>query len=287
MEYWPPEKKPKPFPDYFSVRARTFSDLFVAYLQQWPQVIADAGLGEQQVAYADRLLRLAKKIARVKRFKHIDLWETDQVDGYNHVEYALRYSMAKYKPGLWSFHRLFARNLRERLCREHAREPRRKRRQKRQERRAKANRAAQRRHETGNLCQDWSRRLLSLVKDRLDERTRTCLEMRLGGASFKEISEATGVPEKTLFNQYGGQKLTSKVRAEIRAMVMELQTEHLMLLVRHLEEEVGMVSEMVGELLGVSIEADKSVPVLEEEALLERISWKAKLFSELSANPKG
>lgn len=254
--------------------ARNFPQLFAGYLSEWPEVSWDflQYPWETIEQYGEHLLRVAQAVAA--KFPGIDIWDGHR-DNNCLLEEVLRSSMRKYAASKGTFARFFERNLRERLRKETARGAQREARRVLQEREAAL--AGQRRltqaDEVAATCRRWAVRLLDLAAERLDSQTQVYLRMRRNGASTEDIAPALGIPERSVLNRYGGQKLRRRVREQVRKLVLSLPKLHRRLLVRHLLDEVGLSPGVVEELIGIPVVAEDSVPVMEEEALLALLGW--------------
>jgi hypothetical protein len=252
------------YPDYppLSREASTFSDLFLAYSQTWPA--ATKGLDSAQArAYAGRLLRRARAVAA--QLDGIHLWEQ--------LEPALRDSMRWYDATKGPFEKFFKRNLCFYLDRAVAREARSRKRTRRRERRY-AKDAAHRRGEHGKRDDafiKWARYLLAVAMERLDPRGRAYLEMKQDGVAVKDMARKLGVSEKTLWNQYGGRKLSGLVKREVRSWLGEQTPQLQRQLVRHMLEEAELTVVQVEDLLGVAITVDEEVRLLKEDDLLRKL----------------
>ena len=97
----------------------------------------------------------------------------------------------------------------------------------------------------------WSKALYDLAVSRLDQRTRTFLDLRHSGRSVREIASVLGVSTKTLSNSYGLSRLAPRIQKEVCGVVLGLPEASRRGIVAHLLFEGGLTLAQVGRLLCV------------------------------------
>jgi hypothetical protein len=242
----------------------TFANLFDSFMQEWPEVIAE--MRADTHGYAAHLFRLAE--VETSKYTNADVWE--------HLDRVLRHTMKWYEPKKGPFDKLFERNLREHLRKVAARAAQKARRRTEGERQALANRPEPDR--VGAAIRRWQTLLVHVSADKMGPHAYAYLAGRLKGRTVKEVAATVSISEKTLWNKFGNkQKFGQLVRDAVRRTVLELPIRHCQLLVRHLKDEVGLATDEVVRLLGVSLEVDENTPWLAEKSLLDVLGWSEKL----------
>lgn len=249
--------------------ARTFSELVKVYLLFF-------GIDE---ADSRRILQAAREVAA--NYPTVDLWD-NPAGVYPILEEVLLHTAQSHDPTKGPFLKLFRRNLQQRLHRDTVRS-RQATCQERQHRAAyDEERPPTRRDGANNAYWRWAGYLYEEAVARLDAHTQTYIHMRLADRSVKAIAQHLGVPEKTLWNKYGGgprrdnyEKLARRIRKAIGRMVDDLPEAHRQCLVRHLLDEAGLTRGGVEKLLGIPLCGIdfEGIPLLDEADLLGVLGW--------------
>lgn len=249
--------------------ARDLSELAARYCKYF-------GVGEPHIPHASDLRKVVAEV--VDKDHQFIVWD-NHAGPYPVLDDVLLFTAQAFDASKGSFLRLFKTNLRRRVRRDRQRMA--------GDALGEANSRAAYVHERrGGVLDEvevsytrWMSYLFEEAVARLDPKTALYIRLRLRGVSVQDIARQLGVCEKTLWNKFGGdiEKQGRRVRRELRKMLTGLPVRHLHLLARHLRDEAGLPQKLVESLLQMPIDGlNLSVPLLDEEAILELLGWTKK-----------
>jgi hypothetical protein len=254
-----------PYPAY-SFTARTFAELFRTYSMDWPLAyLMDASRfpWKDPDDFAAHLESRAKHI--LKKSPQVDFWDA--------VPDVLESSLKGYDPKKGPFDRLFEQNLRRRLKRDRVRAAEHAAEETNNNRQAALAGLLDRSAEGEDPFKRWTVFILEQAYKRMDERTLAYWQRRQLKMDVRSIAQELGVSESYLRNRYGGEKFDRLVERAVRRVILDLPTEHLRLLTRHLRDEAGLGQSQIELLVGFAVVVDERVRLLDEAELLRVLGW--------------